>query len=155
MAAQLISPGAMFGLTASTIYSVYSPEPNSCTYVLLPCCCKWSSIVVQAGLLLGLHLENGLVEIFMAHNCAVSPECQHASFNAHGFQLRSIEVVCGAPQLIEVHIGRHVHLSAVDLQNLGSCIFSWMRELNLAIKATCKVLTVIVTICCMVLTMHF
>lgn len=67
--------------------------------------------------------------------CGVSAQGEHAGLYADGLELRSVEVVCGARQLLKVDIRRHVHLARVDLQDLYARVLGWVRELNLAVQA--------------------
>ena len=59
----------------------------------LRCC---SGIVVQVGLLLGLHSDDALVEVFVVHLCGVSSEGQHACLHAHRLHGMQASGTCGS-----------------------------------------------------------
>mmetsp|Transcript_18452 Transcript_18452/g.46683 ORF Transcript_18452/g.46683 Transcript_18452/m.46683 type:complete len:537 (-) Transcript_18452:109-1719(-) len=92
-------------------------------------------VVVERGLLLGLHRGDALHKVLVAHLGAVAPQRQHARLHAHRLELRGVEVVGRARQLLKVDVARHVHLARVDAQDLGACVLVGVRELDLAVEA--------------------
>lgn len=68
------------------------------------------------------------------HLGGISPECQHARLHADRLELRSVEVVGGARQLLKVDVRRDVHFAGVDLQDLGARVLRGVRKLDLAVQ---------------------
>mmetsp|Transcript_6297 Transcript_6297/g.18868 ORF Transcript_6297/g.18868 Transcript_6297/m.18868 type:complete len:332 (+) Transcript_6297:939-1934(+) len=93
-----------------------------------------SAVVVQAGLLLGLHLHDALDEVLVVHHSGVPAQRQHARLNAHRLELRRVEVLRGPPQLLKIDVVLDVHLAAVDAQDLCARVFVRVRELHLAVQ---------------------
>eukprot|EP00882_Tetradesmus_deserticola_P024956 GHRQ01027338.1.p1 GENE.GHRQ01027338.1~~GHRQ01027338.1.p1 ORF type:complete len:145 (+),score=6.45 GHRQ01027338.1:496-930(+) len=106
----------------------------SCTHASTPAQ-QHLCIVHQCGLLLRLHRHDALHKVLMVDLQPVPPERKHARLHTHRFQLRCVEVVRAARKLLKVDVWRHVHLAAVDLQDLCACVFVRVRELNLAVEA--------------------
>ena len=68
------------------------------------------------------------------HLCGVPAQRQHAGLHADRLELRRIEVIRRACQLLEVDIWRDIHLAGVNLQDLGARILCGVRELDLPVQ---------------------
>lgn len=61
---------------------------------------------------------------------------QHTGFHTDGLDLRTVELVTGPRQLGPVNVLAHVHLSAVDLQDLCARLLVGYRELDLTVQTS-------------------
>mmetsp|Transcript_4816 Transcript_4816/g.9962 ORF Transcript_4816/g.9962 Transcript_4816/m.9962 type:complete len:201 (-) Transcript_4816:1065-1667(-) len=115
------------------------PEaPPRSTWAACPprlCALVASGVVRERGLLLGLHRSDALYEIFVVDLRRLAAERQHARLNAHGLELRAVEVVRAPAELLEVHLAVHVHLARVDLHDARAPLLRGQRELNLSVDA--------------------
>ncbi len=64
----------------------------------------FSGIVVQRRLLLGLDLHDALHKVLVVDIGRVPPQGQHACLHTHRLELRCVEVVRGAGQLLKVDV---------------------------------------------------
>lgn len=101
-----------------------------------------SGVIIEVGLLLGLHLADSLYVVLVGQELAVSTQCVHACFDANCLKLSTVEVVSGAScislentKLDEVNL-LVVHPPGMDFKNLGTCVLSRHWELDLPVQST-------------------
>ena len=92
-----------------------------------------SSVIIEVGLLLGLHFGDAVHVVLVREEGASPPEGAHAGLDAHGLELRAVEVLGGPGQLHEVDLLVH-HLPGVDLQDLHARLLVGQRELDLPVQ---------------------
>mmetsp|Transcript_7696 Transcript_7696/g.26505 ORF Transcript_7696/g.26505 Transcript_7696/m.26505 type:complete len:458 (+) Transcript_7696:35-1408(+) len=111
------------------------PSRRSLSFSPRPPPPPFSSVVVQAGLLLRPDLDDALVEVLVVHLRGVPPEREHASLHAYGLELRAVEVLGAPAQLVKVDVRVDVHLPGVDLQDSRAGLLVRVGELDLAVQS--------------------
>src|SRR5690349_12863261 len=94
------------------------------------------SVVLEAGLLLSLHLCNTHQIVVVVELVGTTTEGKHTSLNANSLDLCSVELITASRQLGPVNVLRHVHLSTVDPQDICTSLLVGDWELNLAVQTT-------------------
>lgn len=56
-------------------------------------------------------------------------------FNANRFALGPVEIIGASGEFIKIDVFVNVHFTWMDLQNAGSCLFIWGRQLNFTIQS--------------------
>lgn len=72
----------------------------------------------------------------MVQLVSTAAQGQHTGLHTDGLDLRTVELVTGPRQLGPVNILAHVHLSAVNLQDLCARLLVGYRELDFTVQTS-------------------